>query len=131
MIRSVLDKIDPGWEDRCNARSRADHAIPWMLREVPLYVRTASIPDRPILEFLARQTGWSTHGPGHIMPTVQDAMPAGTPVDVQHAKMCTLATRGLVTGCTCGCRGDWELVQAGRDIVEPFDPRDYYEVTDA
>lgn len=80
---------------------------------------TDAIPDEPILLFLQRYAGeddgqWCTFGePGQWMPSVQDAMPPGTPSDVQHAKMRALMVRGLVDGCACGCRGDFELSVEG------------------
>lgn len=71
------------------------------------------IPDVPILQFLSRQTRWSTHGNGYSMPTVQDAMPEWTPRKLQIAKMVMLKRRGLVDGCGCGCRGDWRITDKG------------------
>lgn len=70
------------------------------------------IPDQPILDWLAANTHrykWATWGEGHSMPTVRDAMPAGTPEKLQLAKMRQLIRRGLVDGCPCGCRGDFYL----------------------
>lgn len=32
------------------------------------------------------------------------------PIKVVHAKLRRLLKRGLVSGCPCGCRGDWEVV---------------------
>lgn len=78
------------------------------------------IPDRPILEFLAEHTHefkWATHGKGYSMPTVQDAMPADVPVKLQMAKMEMLIRRGLVDGCTCGCRGDYYITDLGRSAL--------------
>jgi hypothetical protein len=73
------------------------------------------IPDRPILEFLARQDCPATWGEGYFMSTVRDAMPPGTPDRLQRAKMARLIRRGLVGGCDCGCRGDYEITEKGRD----------------
>lgn len=72
------------------------------------------IPHIPILAFLKKhEAGWCTHGRGYSMPTVQDAMPEGTPHKLQLAKMCSLVRRGMVDGCTCGCRGDWKITAGG------------------
>lgn len=72
------------------------------------------IPDEPILRFLAQYQGrWCTHGDGHGIPTVQDAMPSGTHIKLQLAKMRSMHRRNLVGGCTCGCRGDWEITDKG------------------
>lgn len=85
-------------------------------------MKCSDIPDRPILEFLAKHLGkWCTWGPPPdgirvppaVPPTVQDAMPYGTPGKLQLAKMRQLKRRGLVSGCPCGCRGDFEITQKG------------------
>lgn len=81
-------------------------------------MKCADIPDLPILRFLSKQKGWSTWGKGCSMPTVADAMPQGTPGKLQVAKMRKLIRRGLVSGCDCGCRGDFELTDAGRKALE-------------
>lgn len=76
------------------------------------------IPTLPILEFLSKQTRWTTWGKGYSMPTVQNAMPEGTPPKLQLAKMRQLINAGLVDGCDCGCRGDFELLEKGREMLE-------------
>lgn len=81
-------------------------------------MKCSDIPDRPILTFLAAQKGWATWGTGYSMPTVQDAMLVGTPEKLQRAKMKQLIERGLVDGCDCGCRGDYEITRAGRQYLE-------------
>ena len=76
------------------------------------------IPDQPILDWLAANTGrfkWATWGEGYGMPTVRDAMPPGTPEKLQLAKMRRLIQRGLVKGCDCGCRGDFYLASADEE----------------
>lgn len=75
------------------------------------------IPTRPILDFLAKQTAWTTYGTSHHMPTVQDAMPPDTPSALQLAKMAQLIRAGLVDGCDCGCRGDFELTNKGIAVL--------------
>jgi hypothetical protein len=72
-------------------------------------MQAKDIPEQPILDFLKAQGKWCTWGKGYSMPTVQDAMPAGTPAKVQLAKMRSLIKRGIVEGCPCGCRGDFCL----------------------
>jgi hypothetical protein len=42
----------------------------------------------------------------------------GYPERVVIAKLRRLMTRGLVAGCLCGCRGDFELTAAGRDSLD-------------
>jgi len=34
----------------------------------------------------------------------------GVPTKVANAKAKSLIKRGIITGCTCGCRGDLEIV---------------------
>lgn len=90
---------------------------------VPMQAK--DIPATPILEFLKRcadrdsaefgPTGTLSFGPDdELRPnSVQHGMPAGVPFKVARAKMVSLIRRGLVSGCTCGCRGDFEITQKG------------------
>jgi hypothetical protein len=72
------------------------------------------IDTKAVLAFLADHQGqWCTWGRGYSMPTVRDAMPPGTPEGLQIAKMRKLMRKGLVTGCDCGCRGDFEITDKG------------------
>ena len=80
----------------------------------PVIAQCKDIPDGPILAFLRQHQGrWATWGEGYSMPTVRDAMPHGTPDKLQIAKMRQLMKRGLVDGCPCGCRGDYEITPKG------------------
>lgn len=75
------------------------------------------IPDAPILAFLAANdwaAGWHDFEGPEYCPTVRDCMPAGVPPKLRLAKMRGLINRGLVTGCACGCRGDFEITDKGR-----------------
>lgn len=47
---------------------------------------------------------------------VQEALPEFPP-KVVAAKLSRLLRRGLLTGCDCGCRGDWELTDKGREVI--------------
>lgn len=77
-------------------------------------MKTSDIPERPILELLAKHQGeWCTWGNGYSMPTVSSAMPPGLPDKLQLSKMRNLIKRGLVAGCDCGCRGDFEITNKG------------------
>lgn len=80
-------------------------------------MQAKDIPDRPVLEFLARHADrWCTWGDGlgvWCMPSVRDAMPPKTPGKLQLAKMASLIKMGLADGCTCGCRGDFEITLEG------------------
>lgn len=84
------------------------------------------ISDRDVLAFLYKhREHWCTWGDylGY-MPTVQDAMPAGAPVKVQRAKMAQLIKRGLANGCTCGCRGDYEITAKGIEWLKTGGEKD-------
>ena len=75
------------------------------------------IPDRPILEFLQRyQDEWCNW----IFEDERDVhrcMPLGTPDKLVLAKMRQLMRRGLVDGCGCGCRGDFEITAKGEQVL--------------
>ena len=77
------------------------------------------IPDKPVLEFLrnlpyyrpgVQRTGTWYSG---FDNSVDKSMPEGTPEKLVLAKMRSLITKGLVSGCQCGCRGDFELTTKG------------------
>lgn len=74
------------------------------------------IPDRPILEMLARNYGqWCFWYPDWPDPDrcLASAMPPGTPEKLMLAKMKQMVRRGVAEGCTCGCRGDFEITDKG------------------
>lgn len=77
------------------------------------------IPTRPVLEFLDRLNGqwgtWFVDRDGvPFENSVIRAMPEGVHPRRVQAKMRKLGKRGLIDGCFCGCRGDYELTEAGR-----------------
>lgn len=82
--------------------------------------QTKDIPDRPVLEFLRDLGRWATWFDYDPRPnnTVVSAMPEGTPPKMALSKMNSLIRRGLVSGCPCGCRGDFEITPAGRQFLE-------------
>lgn len=47
---------------------------------------------------------------------IQDEFPQ-FPRKVVMAKLCSLVKRGMLEGCTCGCRGDFELTDKGREAL--------------
>lgn len=84
------------------------------------------IPEEPILRFLSGPFGgWAAPGWGtwfwsdDCQPenSVVRAMPPGTPPKLALAKMRQMLRRGLVKGCGCGCRGDFEITDAGRQLL--------------
>jgi len=84
------------------------------------------IPDRPVLEFLASLDRPATiHDREGEVPydhSVVRAMPDGVPQKLVRAKMAMLMRRELVDGCTCGCRGDFEITRRGRAFLLPDYP---------
>lgn len=82
------------------------------------------LPDLPILEFLSATTGFGAtwfdlrDDAGNLTErSVLNAMPNGTPATLARAKMTMLIRRGLVDGCSCGCRGDYEITDAGKQYL--------------
>lgn len=82
------------------------------------------IPDQPILDFLAGLDRAGTWFAG-FDNSVGQAMPPGTPPKLRRAKMAGLIRRGLVKGCTDGCKGNYELAADAEDMhvyAHEFDP---------
>lgn len=72
------------------------------------------IPDAPVLRFLARRPGvWHNWYFGNDKD-VRQAMPPNLPDKLVLGKMRVLIRRGLVSGCDCGCRGDFEITPKGQ-----------------
>lgn len=91
------------------------------------------LPDDVVLGLitqLSRTVYWPWSAPGHWVSQWDLAgvlrlagfrahhgvneMPSGYVI----AKARRLMDRGLITGCGCGCRGDFELAEAGRAYLE-------------
>lgn len=77
-------------------------------------VQAKHIPDELLLrtvEDVNNETNcWAPTG------TVAERMPA-MPFKVVAAKLSRAMSKGWVTGCDCGCRGDWELTRLGREVA--------------
>lgn len=86
-------------------------------------MQAKDILDAPVLQFLADCDTWGTwfwsdsYKPEN---SVLNAMPEGTPEKVGLAKMRQLMKRGLVNGCGCGSRGDFEITAKGRQFLDSF-----------
>ena len=76
------------------------------------------IPTRPILEFLLQHKGhWCNWYFGDERD-VRQVMPEHIPHEkLIIAKMRSLMRRGLVEGCGCGCRGDFEITAKGEQYL--------------
>ncbi len=83
-------------------------------------VQCKDIPDSPILYGLLKHPGWHSHWePDGGWTTVRSYMPPlpHNGDKLACAKMVQLKRRGLVDGCPCGCRGDWELTEKGERLA--------------
>ncbi len=101
-------------------------------------MQSKDIPDVPILEFLDKRVDKDWDNGGGLAfwygleaageRSIAHAMPPGTPDKLRIAKMARLIGRGLVNGCGCGCRGDYEITTKGRSYLrksmstEPTNP---------
>lgn len=88
-------------------------------------MKCSDIQDRPILEFLKERHDsgktwccWYQGYENSISPTSFE----GCPDKIIIRKMAQLIKRDLVSGCPCGCRGDYEITQKGIDFLTPQDP---------
>lgn len=70
-----------------------------------------------ILMFLLECNSWVTHGCSFYMPSVQQVFPVGTTKKAQMRFMKRLINDDLVSGCGCGCRGDYEITTKGLDLL--------------
>lgn len=74
------------------------------------------IPTLPILQLMASEPDhWWYWFEGNW--SITPAMPEGTPSKLVRAKMNQLIHKGIIDGCPCGCRGDYELTDKGRALV--------------
>lgn len=62
---------------------------------------------------------WDLLGEEEVIGKI-DYEPIHAPFRVLLAKMQSMERRGLVTGCTCGCRGDFELTDKGRAALDEY-----------
>lgn len=69
------------------------------------------LDESAILALLNERRGeWHTHWTESAMPRVFDPTHPDAPEKVLRAKLASMQRRGLIRGCTCGCRGDWHTV---------------------
>lgn len=79
-----------------------------------------TIPTKPILEYLSNYQGdWTSLWSGYFKETdpeqtdVYYSMPEGTSREAALFKLRKLHRLGLIGGCPCGCRGDFEITDKG------------------
>lgn len=86
-------------------------------------MQAKDISDLDVLNYLYdKQGSWTFLLYGSLkdirdIADVYYAMPPGTPHKVALAKMRALHKRGLVGGCPCGCRGDFEITDKGLQFL--------------
>lgn len=79
-------------------------------------MKCSDIPDRPILEFLLKmKPQWCNWFGDEFENSVTHAMPPRVPLKLAHAKMRQMIRRKVVEGCSCGCRGDFEITRKGEE----------------
>lgn len=74
------------------------------------------------IQYEPRPPGDCCASPWSVIPhwahtTHLDRMMPMFPTPVIIAKAAALIKRGLLTGCTCGCRGDFELTDKGLEFL--------------
>ncbi len=84
------------------------------------------IPTEPILEYIEaycsqnwpRLCTWFINS-GYPAAAVQYSMPDGItlPDKLVLAKMGKLIEKGLVAGCACGCYGNFQVTDKGRELL--------------
>lgn len=74
------------------------------------------VSQDPSLGPLKYSTGQYDGGPWIMIGNIQDRL-AEFPPKVVLAKFASLKRRGLLDGCACGCRGDVQVTELGRDFI--------------
>lgn len=89
-------------------------------------IQAKHVDKLPILKFLNDLNRWGCMfdtGAGENRDELFDnsvwhAIPEEVPYKVGLAAMDNLIKRGLVSGCSCGCRGDFEITDKGRELLK-------------
>lgn len=88
-------------------------------------IQCKDVPDLPILEFLYQRKlegkMWCCWFDG-FENSIGQAMPLDTCDKIKITKMANLIRRGLVSGCGCGCRGDYEITDKGELFISSSSP---------
>ncbi len=90
-------------------------------------MKAADIPDIEMLEFIDGlkpgripkwnlEPYWITRSE-ILLPEVEYRFRM-FPVKVVRAKLARMIKRGLLNGCACGCRGEFEVTEKGRQVME-------------
>lgn len=82
-------------------------------------MKASDVDDVAFLTIVDRRSKDRSYGTAHrwvLRGEVEEEM-SDVPWKVLLAKARSLKKRGLLDGCMCGCRGDYELTAAGREVV--------------
>lgn len=115
----------PPWQPKFFPTSKGTRPRP----PKPKRMQCKHIPTLPVLRFLAKleassRLGGTWFGIGNDWQgelcerSVQHGMPPVVVDKLALAKMRSLKRKGLIDGCTCGCRGDFTLTDKGRALLE-------------
>lgn len=84
-------------------------------------IQCKHIPTKPILKWLHDRKvagkGWALMFEGYDN-SIFNCMPEGIPYKLALAKMRNLIEKGYVDGCSCGCRGDFEILPKGTEYLK-------------
>lgn len=100
-------------------------------------MKSSDIPEKPILQFLLENKGklpatWfdlsSFENKGekgiNYSASVREAFPSDVPDKLILSKMRKMILKELVAGCTCGCRGDFEITKKGEQLLKESETED-------
>lgn len=76
-------------------------------------IQAKDIPDQAMIRSIENRF----HALGACTWDIEKDFP-DVPKKVVAAKLKILLRRGLIDGCPCGCRGDWNLTEAGEGCAE-------------
>ncbi len=80
------------------------------------------IPTKPILNFLLQHQGEWCNWRFNDEKDVRQVIGFDLPDKLVLAKMRNLILKGLVSGCGCGCRGDFEITDKGIKQLQSSSP---------
>lgn len=92
-----------------------------LLNEVPKITKCKDIEDVPLLKFIdekQKEKRAANKGSWVHVWDFEGTSYFDLPDRLFRAKMGKLIKRKLVSGCNCGCRGDYELTGFGRALIE-------------
>lgn len=72
-------------------------------------IQAKHVLDEEILKVMRGRSRWSrSSSRWHFEEAIPDV-----PRKVLLAKLASMIRRGIIDGCTCGCRGDFQIKEAG------------------